>query len=1672
MAGFMDSLGASLKGLAKNIAEGQNALMKGAYDVATAAFDSKDVSDTWGDFAGTYQKNFFEGLGHGGEAMSTLINSNKYTKGAVEGMETAYHETVGRGITTLNLAHNMADEDNQSFLPFSPVLPIVGGLSSGQEFKTMFDADTWRKAYNMSDTISPGQSAVGFAEGMSVDQIEQSRLDGDFNEGRLKWESGAADFTARLADPSNLAGKAVSVTRLKYIKPITNTKDAAKYVETNRFAKVADVVTKAKSRDEIRLRLLNSNQDGALVSEVLWNTRHDPELLRIGVRAMYGDKSALDDLTRYNEVLAQTGSPVLADGVEAAAILGRHQAGQTRRTILNRVGTDLEEPGDWETYTATLKADEQLFDQLTVLKPELLAEVSSRKPLASTNAAIPTPAMRDSVSSRLRFSVHQSSFYGAPVIVSSGFKKLLGSNRRIHGIDFDDGNSDQAVRTYLERAGLPEQQKVQLMDQYIAASANKSAKQSVMVRAEQAVITHMGKMYGFDEDEINEIITKAAQNSGRARMMLANKHEFASEDIQKQMIDEGAVTTWTDEAGNIHAATTPQLESQLQDIYPVADPGQLHSVMKDAVSRDAGGVRHRLTAVTGTIGNSLDAIHKLWKPMVLVGLGYPVRALSDEGSRQIGLYGIRDVAMSTGKGFTNSVANHAEMGANKFSILWQDRNRQRIKALTANTLDPQVPATNRWVDIAEAYTSGAISKSDFAAMTTAANKAGMGDMFEAARFADADLGILTKGEFERTVVHKALQRDGKSWFIQPTNQRDLIKQVDADRIVDINPLTGEGWQQGKGVVETGKPLVIPADPVAGHAYSNSKIYDFVYDNSDALMKPGAGMRIMKRDDGALELRSYAPKRTIADRRLDVKRMEREFVKTARTAGNKPVRFEPTKGVVWEFEAATAGAGESMSKKISSDSVHANYMLEQHGLAADRIHASSGWSPAINHDSADYPAAWQRAALQLTNDPAARQFLEFGDYNMVKDWATRSPEGKRWAREMSAFGDIDSRLQGVELMVNSYAPDVADLQKKILDGVATYDDLVKAIPDASQRPQVHGEVLDYNLGAKGAMEFVRKGINKTMEKISTIPSDKLSRYPFFAKSYRNHIEGLAKIEFENMGDAHMISVDRKFELEQAARKRAMGDVKKWLYNSDMTSDAVESMRHFAPFAAAWQDGMRAWGRLAFQKPQTMANIYQIWQSPERAGLIVDADGRQLSMEGGKEVWYAEDPETGARTRVEASEDTSRYVQFQLPSWMTPDEFGPDTKVPVRINKDSFNTFMHLDPGAGPVVAIAASEFAKRNPEMSENALMKRVLPYGPTDNSLKNAMSNEARGLFEVWKGEDDSVYRNQAMMILQAETVKYNTGERVTKPSFDEALDKASDLKLMRTVLTSVLPVSPQFMSPYQAHIDAYHQLSASDPMTADEKFYELYGDDFFVLTARVTKGVKGLPPTMEGYKQLKKYKDLVGEYPEIAGAIIGSTGGAFNKSVYEYQKANRIKRGSTDPYRELMSLEESLEDVETREGWIKFQSMQDTLHADLSERGLTDVNDTGAEDLKEKRDALIELIGFKEDGSPTSWYEAYSTREPSKMMNKLAGLRVLATDERMLGRADIEGLADYLAMRDDFKSELKLRTDAGMSKTLDAKSNSDIRDMWNRAVFDLKDRNLAFSSLYDRYLTQDDLEV
>src|SRR5690606_14947699 len=83
---------------------------------------------------------------------------------------------------------------------------------------------------------------------------------------------------------------------------------------------------------------------------------------------------------------------------------------------------------------------------------------------------------------------------------------------------------------------------------------------------------------------------------------------------------------------------------------------------------------------------------------------------------------------------------------------------------------------------------------------------------------------------------------------------------------------------------------------------------------------------------------------------------------------------------------------------------------------------------------------------------------------------------------------------------------------------------------------------------------------------------------------------------------------------------------------------------------------------------------------------------------------------------------------------------------------------------------------------------------------------------------------------------------------------------------------------------------------------------------------------------------------------------------------------------------------------------------------------------------------------------------------------RDVVDDPSLEGRLDIQGLRDYMRIRDTAITELLNRQNMGGSPSLTAEQNIDVAQWFYTKTRALVNNNLLFAEIYHRYLEDDDL--
>ena len=274
--------------------------------------------------------------------------------------------------------------------------------------------------------------------------------------------------------------------------------------------------------------------------------------------------------------------------------------------------------------------------------------------------------------------------------------------------------------------------------------------------------------------------------------------------------------------------------------------------------------------------------------------------------------------------------------------------------------------------------------------------------------------------------------------------------------------------------------------------------------------------------------------------------------------------------------------------------------------------------------------------------------------------------------------------------------------------------------------------------------------------------------------------------------------------------------------------------------------------------------------------------------------------------------------------------------------------------------------------------------------------------------------------------------------------------------------------------------------MKADEKFFDDY-PDFFSFAASLSANPTSVQSTVQATKNINKYSGLIGDLAKIEPKLIGlvvndPTTYDFSQAAYRYLQGKRISADSPQKFLSAQSPAEAQRKNEAEKGWITYNKFADAIDEELRMRGLSSVQQSGAEDLKILKEAIVTKLSVQKDenGKPivdpktgvlarTAWYDDYLDSDGSKTNRVIAGLGKILSDEKFIkdnkNNTTWKSVSAYLDVRKAIAAELNTRE----AKSIEAKSNLDLRLIYDGTVKKLKDDDkLGFAYLYDRFLSQD----
>jgi hypothetical protein len=311
---------------------------------------------------------------------------------------------------------------------------------------------------------------------------------------------------------------------------------------------------------------------------------------------------------------------------------------------------------------------------------------------------------------------------------------------------------------------------------------------------------------------------------------------------------------------------------------------------------------------------------------------------------------------------------------------------------------------------------------------------------------------------------------------------------------------------------------------------------------------------------------------------------------------------------------------------------------------------------------------------------------------------------------------------------------------------------------------------------------------------------------------------------------------------------------------------------------------------------------------------------------------------------------------------------------------------------------------------------------------------------------------------------------------------------MFRTAAAFALPFSVNGQDPYQFFRDEFQRYQKLDPNSADEKFYDKYGDSFYMFSQSMSQNNTGLRPTVESVQMSKHYKDLIDKVgPKYAGLIAGAEGdGEYSNGAFYYQKTHEAAPGAGKTQRSTLSARDAWTQGQVARGWQQYNSLMEDANSQLFDRGLQTFDDPGAEDLKDYRKGvqLMLTTQYLPDGKENpfyneSWEAEFSSLDKGKYDRVAYDLQQVVDDPELMSKAvnpdgtigirsDIYTLKGYLSYRREMQKALLTRKMNGGSSDITAQQNYDLKSSWDRTVMALIEADTKFAWLHSRFFATD----
>ena len=781
----------------------------------------------------------------------------------------------------------------------------------------------------------------------------------------------------------------------------------------------------------------------------------------------------------------------------------------------------------------------------------------------------------------------------------------------------------------------------------------------------------------------------------------------------------------------------------------------------------------------------------------------------------------------------------------------------------------------------------------------------------------------------------------------------------------------------------------------------------------------------------------------------------------------------------------------MFRKIASSGNTFQRMVESNSDLLGRKLQSKGFG-VVRPTDPGYFGQWAQTLRQQFGNSAVIKKLAAGETpEDITRWLIASPEGRDLRRRLAIPSrEAAEHVTKINGFFDNYLPKSSGLRGSLRD--ITANDLRAAFNDPTALPIIHGHILEEALYNTGKLK-IRQVINSAFHLLGTLPEDTWARNPLYTQLYRKEIR--RRIEIADTLKKDFLTPAEQEAIMGASHKMAVRQMKDILFNIERRTNLAAAMKFISPFFSAQENAYKTWLKLAAANPAIVNRGYNVWQAPNRSSLVTDQDGNIVpegQTSGSDVIWlsvprqltklpfFGKGLEAFVKPESKPGDKTKYSGGIGIPKQSLDIIFqgGMD----VLYNKGNPNLFSDIFP-VGPYIAVPIGEFVKSKPSLEDS--FKWALPYGAPKTAISGFLPAWVNKADVAMSELDDAQFARTYDLIFATEQTRAKRNGR-PPVSPDKIMKMTQDFWKMRIAANLILPFAPRFDSPYAFYINKSREYKRKFGMEADAKFLDDF-PEFFAFTASTSKNPAKVDYTVTAVQNIGKYSNLITELagiePKLIGTIVNDKDGyKFSQAAYQWLYNNNISPNSKEKFLSAQDPIVAQKANEAEKGWIVYGKYRDAIDATLKERGLTSIQQKGAEDLAFFKQAIIEKLAIQRDaqGNPikdsktgqyvqTAWYDDYLDSDGSKTNRVILGLGKVLDDPTFMADNKNSTIWKSVGIYFDYRQAIAAELLQRKAKSIDAKSNTDLRIFYDGIVSKLKkDDPIGFGSLYERFLTQD----